>query len=82
MVLVYIVAAIVVMIRPYSHTIPALKPTFEVTLSPEAVLGDALGITVKMTITKGVGRGLFPNEVDMSSTPYACAAANVAHPVL
>lgn len=82
MALVYIIAAIIMMVKFHSHIIPAFKLIFEAAFNPEAALGGALGITIKMAAAKGVGRGLFSNEAGMGSTPHAHATANVAHPVL
>ncbi|BAG07856.1 sodium:alanine symporter family protein [Finegoldia magna] len=82
MALVYIIAAIIMMVKFHAHIIPAFKLIFEAAFNPEAALGGALGITIKMAAAKGVGRGLFSNEAGMGSTPHAHATANVAHPVL
>lgn len=82
MALVYIIAAIIMMVKFHDHIIPAFKLIFEAAFNPQAALGGALGITIKMAAAKGVGRGLFSNEAGMGSTPHAHATANVAHPVL
>ena len=48
--------------------------------NPQAVLGGALGVTVKNAMRYGVARGLFSNEAGMGSTPHAHAIAKVNHP--
>ena len=44
---------------------------------PQAIMGGAMGITVKEAIRYGVARGLFANEAGMGSTPHAHARAKV-----
>ena len=82
MALIYIVAAIVIMVKFHDQIGPAFKLIFQAAFNPEAALGGALGITIKTAAAKGVGRGLFSNEAGMGSTPHAHATAHVAHPVL
>lgn len=81
MAVVYIVLSIVVMFKFHAHIIPSLALIFKSAFNPEAALGGAMGITIKMAVSKGVGRGLFSNEAGMGSTPHAHATANVKHPV-
>jgi len=47
---------------------------------PNAIVGGALGASIKLAVTKGVARGLFSNEAGMGSTPHAHACAKVDHP--
>ncbi len=82
MALIYIVCAIIIMVKFHDQILPSLKLIFYAAFNPQAALGGALGITVKAAATKGVGRGLFSNEAGMGSTPHAHATAQVAHPVL
>ena len=82
MALIYIVAAIIMMVKFHDQIGPAFKLIFQAAFNPEAALGGALGITIKAAAAKGVGRGLFSNEAGMGSTPHAHATAHVAHPVL
>ncbi len=49
--------------------------------SPKAALGGALGITIKMAMQKGIGRGIFSNEAGLGSAPIAAAAAKTKEPV-
>ena len=74
MALIYIIAAIIMMVKFHDQIGPAFNP--------QAALGGAAGITIKAAASKGVGRGLFSNEAGMGSTPHAHATAQVAHPVL
>lgn len=82
MAIIYIIAAIIMMVKFNDQIIPAFKLIFEAAFNPQAALGGALGITIKVAAAKGVGRGLFSNEAGMGSTPHAHATAHVAHPVL
>ena len=48
--------------------------------NPKAVLGGAVGISIKEAIRYGVARGLFSNEAGMGSTPHAHARAAAKNP--
>lgn len=48
---------------------------------PKAVLGGAAGITLKLAMQKGIGRGIFSNESGLGSAPIAAAAAKTKEPV-
>lgn len=47
---------------------------------PKAVLGGALGITIKTAMQKGIARGIFSNESGIGSAPIAAAAAQTKEP--
>ena len=76
----YIVAAIIIVAMNGSHILPALKSIFVGAFNPQAVMGGALGVTIKHAVRYGVSRGLFSNEAGMGSTPHAHAVAKVKHP--
>lgn len=76
----YIIAAIIIIGINASEIIPAFKAIFVGAFNPQAVMGGAIGITVKNAIRYGVARGLFSNEAGMGSTPHAHAVAKVKHP--
>ncbi len=81
MVVVYIAAGTVVILRNLS-TIPfvidiILKGAF----TPSAAAGAAAGITIKTAVRIGIGRGLFSNEAGLGSAPMAHAAADTDSPV-
>lgn len=76
----YLLGGLWILIVNYSQIIPALKMIFVGAFDPKAVLGGALGATVKEAMRYGVARGLFSNEAGMGSTPHAHAVAKVKHP--
>ncbi len=49
--------------------------------APQAVLGGAIGATIKDAIQNGVARGIFSNEAGLGSAPIAAAAAQTKEPV-
>lgn len=80
MALIYIAAALYVIVCHDAHILPAFLSIIQGALHPEAVLGGAAGIGVKEAIRYGVARGLFSNEAGMGSSPHAHALAKVKHP--
>ena len=48
---------------------------------PKAVLGGAVGITMKAAMQNGIARGIFSNESGIGSAPIAAAAAKTKEPV-
>ena len=58
----------------------ALRSIFVCAFDPQAVLGGALGLTMREAMRYGVARGLFSNEAGMGSTPHAHAMAKVDKP--
>lgn len=81
MAVVYIIAALVVIIANASHIIPVLGMIFKSAFSPRAALGGAVGVGIMTTIQKGVGRGVFSNEAGLGSAPMAHAASSETDPV-
>ena len=78
---IYIVCALVVVIAN-AGTIPGvLASIFQGAFNPSAVVGGAVGVTMKLAITKGVGRGVFSNEAGLGSAPIAHAATSEKNPV-
>lgn len=80
MAVLYIVGVIVVMFVFKDQVGPAFRSIFVGAFNPSAIMGGALGVTVKQAVRFGVARGLFSNEAGMGSTPHAHAVANVKHP--
>lgn len=75
MAVLYIIASLSIIIINIKH-IPAaaaliVKSAFDV----RAVGGAIIGVTVKVAMQKGIGRGIFSNEAGMGSAPIASAAA-------
>ncbi|MCI6609608.1 MAG: alanine:cation symporter family protein [Ezakiella sp.] len=80
MAIIYFGGAIFVLVKFSSNIIPVFKAIFTSAFSAKAVLGGAVGFSVKQAIRLGLQRGLFSNEAGMGSTPHAHAVADVPHP--
>ena len=76
----YIMGSLVAIIMNAGSILPAFKSIFVGAFNPQAVLGGAMGISVKEAMRFGVARGLFSNEAGMGSTPHAHALAKVEKP--
>ena len=76
----YIVAGVVIIAINGAEILPAFKAIIVGAFNPKAVMGGAIGITVRNAVRYGVARGLFSNEAGMGSTPHAHAVAKVNHP--
>ena len=78
---IYIICALIVVIVNAGAIPGVLKSIFVGAFNPQAVTGGAVGITVRLAITKGVGRGVFSNEAGLGSAPIAHAASSEKDPV-
>lgn len=76
----YILGALVAIFRNAENILPALGSIFVGAFQPRAVMGGAVGISIREAMRFGVARGLFSNEAGMGSTPHAHAMAKVAKP--
>lgn len=76
----YILGSLVVILMNVSKLGSAFASIFIGAFQPAAVMGGAIGVTIKQAIRFGVARGLFSNEAGMGSTPHAHALAKVKHP--
>ena len=76
----YIVGSLIAIFMNAGNILPAFQSIFVGAFCPQAVLGGALGVTVKEAMRCGVARGLFSNEAGMGSTPHAHALAKVSKP--
>ncbi len=81
MAIVYIIAAIAVIILNRDEVPRAFGAIFAGAFSPSSVAGGLAGVGIKTAVSKGVGRGIFSNEAGLGSAPIAHAAADVDHPV-
>ena len=81
MAVIYIAAAIIVIIANISNIPAVFAAIFKGAFAPSSVAGGLAGVGIKTAITKGVGRGIFSNEAGLGSAPIAHAAADVDHPV-
>ena len=82
MALIYIIGAIAMLVKFSNHIIPTIGDIFSAAFTPKAVLGGAVGYSIKTAIRYGVARGLFSNEAGMGSTPNSHGVADVPHPVI
>lgn len=81
MAVIYIVCAVAVVIA-HAGAIPAVfGMIFTGAFNPSAVVGGAVGITIRLAMTKGVGRGVFSNEAGLGSAPIAHASSSERDPV-
>ena len=81
MAVIYIVAALAVILVNASAIPEAFSAFFVGAFNPASVAGGLAGVGIKTALTKGVGRGIFSNEAGLGSAPIAHAAADVDHPV-
>ncbi len=77
MALMYIVAAMIVLLNNISEIPAAFSTILTYALNPWAVGGAAVGEAIRW----GVARGLFSNEAGLGSAPIAHAAAKTKEPV-
>ena len=77
MAVMYIAAALIVLINHYADIPAALGVILNHALNPWAVGGAAVGEAIRW----GVARGLFSNEAGLGSSPMAHAAARTNYPV-
>ena len=80
MAFVYIIGSLALIGMNISEVTEAFKMIIVGAFNPKAVLGGAVGISVKEAIRYGVARGLFSNEAGMGSTPHAHARATAKNP--
>lgn len=78
---IYILCALAVIICNITALPAVLGAIFKGAFSPKAVLGGAVGITMKSAVSSGLGRGLFSNEAGQGSAPIAHAATDADEPV-
>ncbi|MBR5587217.1 MAG: alanine:cation symporter family protein [Clostridia bacterium] len=81
MAVIYFIFTAIILICNIKAIPAAVALIFKSAFIPEAVLGGAAGITIKLAMQKGIGRGIFSNEAGMGSAPIAAAAAQTKEPV-
>ena len=81
MAVIYIVCALVVVFANLSAVPGVFASIFKGAFNPAAVTGGAAGMSIKLAMTKGVGRGVFSNEAGLGSAPIAHAATSEKNPV-
>ena len=80
MAVLYIVAALLVILCNITKVPAAIVEIVESAFGLRAAAGGALGAVV-LAMQKGIARGIFSNEAGLGSAPIAAAAAQVDEPV-
>ncbi len=75
MAITYVLFALIIVFTHIEQIPGAVKLIFTSAFNPEAALGAGAGITLKLAMQKGIGRGIFSNEAGLGSAPIAAAAA-------
>lgn len=81
MAVIYIIAALIVVIGNIGQLGTVLGAIFTSAFNPQAIAGGALGVGIMTTIQKGIARGVFSNEAGLGSAPIAHAATSHTDPV-
>jgi AGCS family alanine or glycine:cation symporter len=81
MAVLYISAAIVVLILNFDKVPGAFLLIFESAFSGQAAVGGFAGATVAHAVRFGIARGIFSNEAGLGSAPMAHATAKTPHSV-
>lgn len=77
----YVILALIIIVLNINLLPSAVALVVKSAFAPKAALGAAAGITIKMAMQKGIGRGIFSNEAGLGSAPIAAAAAQTNDPV-
>lgn len=77
----YVILALIIIVLHIKALPAAVVLVVKSAFAPKAALGAAAGITIKMAMQKGIGRGIFSNEAGLGSAPIAAAAAQTNDPV-
>ena len=72
----YIIVCLIILITHASAIPAAFGLIFGSAFTGTAAAGGFAGATLKLAISKGVGRGIFSNEAGLGSAPIAAAAAS------
>lgn len=75
MAITYVLFALIIVLLNVKNIPAAIALVFKSAFAPEAALGAGAGITLKLAMQKGIGRGIFSNEAGLGSAPIAAAAA-------
>ena len=71
----YVVIVLIIVICNIKELPSAIALIVKSAFVPKAVLGAGAGVTLKLAMQKGIGRGIFSNEAGLGSAPIAAAAA-------
>ena len=75
MAIIYITCTLIIVMTNIKNVPSAFVSIVKNAFVPDAVIGGATGITIKIAMQKGIGRGIFSNEAGLGSAPIAAAAA-------
>ena len=75
MAIIYVVCTLIIVFSNIKNVPQAVVLVLKNAFVPDAVIGGATGITLKVAMQKGIGRGIFSNEAGLGSAPIAAAAA-------
>jgi AGCS family alanine or glycine:cation symporter len=75
MAITYILFVLIIVLSNITAIPSAVVLVVKSAFVPKAVLGAGTGITLKLAMQKGIGRGIFSNEAGLGSAPIAAAAA-------
>ena len=81
MAVIYFVCGIILIICNITKVPAAIVLVVQSAFCPKAVLGAAVGLTIRNAMKSGVARGIFSNESGIGSAPIAAAAAKTKEPV-
>ncbi|MCM1114801.1 MAG: alanine:cation symporter family protein [Clostridium sp.] len=81
MAITYVLFVLIIVISNITAVPEAIVSVVKMAFSKEAVTGAGVGITLKLAMQKGIGRGIFSNEAGLGSAPIAAAAAKTKEPV-
>ncbi len=80
MAIIYVLFVLIIMIANVTKIPAAVSLIVRSAFDVSAVGGAILGLTIKVAMQKGIGRGIFSNEAGLGSAPIAAAAAQTKEP--
>lgn len=75
MAIVYVLFALIIVLTHINKIPSTVALVCKSAFAPEPIIGALTGITIKIAMQKGIGRGIFSNEAGLGSAPIAAAAA-------
>lgn len=75
MAITYVLFVLIIVFSNIKAVPSAIASIFTAAFSKQAVTGAGVGVTLKIAMQKGIGRGIFSNEAGLGSAPIAAAAA-------
>lgn len=80
MALIYLIFGLIILAINFTKIPEAFSMIFVGAVNPKAIVGGAIGWSIKKAISNGVARGVYSNESGMGSAPYAHSTAITDHP--